>query len=85
MDHRRQQLVNELLRQLEDIKKKQEEIEINRNLANICKELGSFTGKIRECADKGIDLPKEDKERIQELNNNYNSNIERFKKLKGLG
>lgn len=84
MDYR-QQLANELLRQLEEIQKKQEEIEINRNLANICEELGSFTGKIGECADKGVDLPKEDKERIQELNNSYNSNIEKYKKLKGIG
>lgn len=84
MDYR-QQIANELLGQLEEIQKKQEEIEINRNLANICEELGSFTGKIGDCAEKGVDLLKEDKERIQALNISYNSNIEKFKKLKGLG
>ena len=73
-----------LARQLEEIFIKQEEIIINDNLANVCRELDGFTQKIKDCLDKDEDLPKQDKDRIQELNDEYNSNIERFKKLKGL-
>jgi hypothetical protein len=73
-----------LARQLEDIFKKQDEIIINNNLANICRELDSFTEKIKDCLEKDQDLSQQDKDRIQELNDQYNSNIDRFKKLKGL-
>jgi len=72
-----------LRKQLEDFLKKQKEIEINNNLARICEELSGFTKNIKECLDKDEDLPKKDKDRIQELNNEYNSNIDSFKKLKG--
>lgn len=73
-----------LAKQLEDIFKKQDEIIINNNLANICRELDNYTEKIKDCLAKDQDLPQQDKDRIQELNNEYNSNIDRFKKLKGL-
>lgn len=73
-----------LAKQLEEIFKKQEEIEINDNLAKVCRELDSFTEKIKDCLSKDQDLPQQDKDRIQELNDEYNSNIDRFKKLKGL-
>jgi hypothetical protein len=73
-----------LAKQLEEILKKQEEIIINDNLARVCRELDSFTEKIKNCIETEQDLSTKDKERIQELNNEYNSNIDRFKKLKGL-
>lgn len=73
-----------LARQLEEILKKQEEISINDNLARICRELDSFTEKIKDCLSKDQDLPIQDKNRIQQLNDEYNANIARFKKLKGL-
>ncbi|MBS1488226.1 MAG: hypothetical protein JST43_11625 [Bacteroidetes bacterium] len=73
-----------LAKQLEDIFKKQDEIIINNNLAKICRELDGFTEKIKDCLLKDQDLPQQDKDRIQELNDEYNSNIDRFKKLKGL-
>ena len=73
-----------LAKQLEEIFKKEEENIINDNLGNICRELDGFTQKIKDCLDKDEDLPQRDKDRIQELNDKYNSNIESFKKLKGL-
>ena len=73
-----------LAKQLEEIFKKQEEIAINDNLARVCRELDSFTEKIKDCLERNQDLPQHDKDRIQELNDEYNSNINRFKKLKGL-
>ena len=73
-----------LAKQLEEIFKKQEEIIINDSLAKVCRELEGFTEKIKDCLSKDIDLPQLDKERIQELNDEYNSNIDKFKKLKGL-
>ena len=71
-----------LANQLEEIFKKQEEIIINHNLANICRELDSFTLKIKDCLEKNQDLHEFDKKRIQQLNDEYNTNIERYKKLK---
>lgn len=73
-----------LRQQLEEIFKKQEETEINKNLYEICKELDGFTQRIKNCLDKDIDLPQADQDRIEELNNQYNNNIDRFKKLKGI-
>lgn len=73
-----------LNKQLQDILKKQAEITINDNLAKICRELDTFAMKIQDCLSIDQDLPQQDKDRIQELNNDYNSNIERFKKMKGL-
>jgi hypothetical protein len=70
--------------QLQDILKKQAEITINDNLAKVCRELDSFTVKIKDCLSRDQDLPQQDKDRIQELNNEYNSNIDRFRKIKGL-
>jgi hypothetical protein len=72
-----------LAKQLEEIFKKQEEITINDNLARICRELDGFTEKIKDCLEKNQDLQESDKKRIQELNDEYNSNIDRYKKLKG--
>jgi hypothetical protein len=71
-----------LAKQLEEILKKQEEITINDNLANICRELDSFTVKIKDCLENNQDLPEFDKKKIQELNDEYNINIDRYKKLK---
>ena len=73
-----------LARQLDEIIKKQDEIIITNSLANICEELDSFTEKIKDCLAKNQDLPQQYKERIQELNNEYNLNIQKFKELKGL-
>jgi len=73
-----------LARQLEEIIKKQKEIAINDNLAKVCRELDSFTEKIKDCIETDHDLTEHDKKIIQELNDEYNSNIDRFKKLKGL-
>jgi len=69
---------------LEEIAKKQKELEINHNLARICKELDSFSAKISDCLDKNIDLPQEDVDRIHELNREYNAEFEKYKQLKGL-
>ncbi|NCT11077.1 MAG: hypothetical protein GW772_13510 [Flavobacteriia bacterium] len=73
-----------LAQQLEEIFKKQAEAVINDNLAKVCRELDGFTEKIKDCLSKDQDLPQSDKDRIQELNDEYNSNIAKFKKLKGL-
>lgn len=73
-----------LAKQLEVIVKKQDEIIINNNLAKICRELGSYTKKITDCIAKDQDLSQQDKYSIQKLNDEYNSNIDSFKKLKGL-
>lgn len=72
-----------LEKQLQEILNKQEEININDNLARVCRELDSFTERIKECLEKNQDLPGSDKKIIQELNDEYNSNINRYKKLKG--
>ena len=73
-----------LAKQLEEIFKKQEEITINDNLARVSRELDGFTERIRDCLEKNQDLPEFDKKRIQELNDEYNSNIDRYKNLKGI-
>ena len=73
---------NILAKQLEEIYKKQEEIVINDNLARICRELDSFTERIKECLQNNQDLTETDKKRIRKLNNEYNSNINRYKNLK---
>ncbi|MEY4835037.1 MAG: hypothetical protein RI980_1152 [Bacteroidota bacterium] len=72
-----------LAKQLEEIFKKKEEITINDNLARVCRELEGFTQIIKDCLEKYQDLQESDKKRIQELNDEYNSNIDRYKKLKG--
>lgn len=73
-----------LQKQLDAILAKHEEIEINENLNKICKELDGFTEKIKTCLENDTELPESDEQRIKELNNQYNANIDRFKKLKNL-
>jgi len=73
-----------LKKQLDEILRKQEEITINKNLAKVCKELNGFTNNIQDCLAKEQDLPQQDKDRIQQLNDEYNENIGKYKKLKGL-
>ncbi|GEP52717.1 hypothetical protein FNO01nite_33890 [Flavobacterium noncentrifugens] len=71
-----------LARQLEEILEKQEEIIINDNLAKVCRELDHFSKKIVKCLEDNVDLPEVDKERIQELNDEYNANIKKYRDLK---
>ena len=73
-----------LARQLEEILEKRKEIIINDSLAKVCRELDSFTDKIKDSLSKNEDLPKQDKDRIQKLNDEYNANISKYKRLKGI-
>ncbi|TCN57425.1 hypothetical protein D0809_12670 [Flavobacterium circumlabens] len=73
----------ELAKQLEEIFKKHDEVIINDKLSQIYRELDEFTEKIKDCLSKDLDLSEEDKKRIEQLNKEYNTNIDKFKKLKG--
>lgn len=70
------QLINELW-------SKGEEARINENLASICRELDRYMPRIKENVEHGAALTDEDTKRIQQLNDAYNANIERYKRLKG--
>ena len=69
---------------LEEIAKKQKELEINNNLARVCRDLDSYSSKIADCISKDIELPKVDEDAIHKLNQEYNAEFEKYKKLKGL-
>lgn len=73
-----------LQKQLDAILAKQEEIKINENLNRICKELDGFTEKIKTCLENDTELSESDEQRIKELNDQYNTSIDLFKKLKNL-
>ncbi|OHT45656.1 hypothetical protein [Flavobacterium tructae] len=73
----------ELAKQLEEIFKRHDEITINDNLSQICRELAGYTEKIKDCLSKDQDLSEDDKKRIEQLEKEYNTNIDKFKKLKG--
>ena len=62
---------------------KGDEARINENLASICRELDRFLPHIKQSAAQGAPLTAAERERIQQLNEAYNANIERYKALKG--
>ncbi|GEM_PF-2986749 len=62
---------------------KGEEARINENLASICRELDRFLPRIKESAERGKSLTDAEGDRIRQLNDAYNANIERYKSLKG--
>lgn len=62
---------------------KGEEARINENLATICRALEAFMPRIKENMAHGTSLTEAETERIRQLNDAYNSNIERYKSLKG--
>ncbi len=62
---------------------KGDEARINENLASICRELDRFMPRIKENVEHGAVLSDEETKRIQQLNDAYNANIERYKRLKG--
>lgn len=70
------QLINELW-------SKGEEARINENLASICRELDRFLPRIKASAEQGELLPDAESDRVRQLNEAYNANIERYKTLKG--
>ena len=57
---------------------KGEEARINENLASICRELDRFLPGIKQSAEQGNPLTDVDGERIRQLNEAYNANIERY-------
>jgi uncharacterized coiled-coil DUF342 family protein len=73
-----------LRRLLEEIAKKQQDREINENLARICKELDGYSTKIADCLSKEVELPQTDVDKIHGLNDEYNAEFEKYKKLIGL-
>lgn len=70
------QLINELW-------SKGEEARINENLASICRALDNFMPRIKASVEHGAALTDEETERIRQLNEAYNANLERYKTLKG--
>ena len=62
---------------------KGEEARINENLASICRELERHTPRIKANVEHGDVLTEAETERIRQLNDAYNANIERYKSLKG--
>lgn len=62
---------------------KGEEARINENLASICRELDRFMPSIKANVEHGTALTDAETERIRQLNDAYNANIERYKSLKG--
>ncbi len=62
---------------------KGEEARINENLASICRELDRFLPRIKQSVEQGNPLTDEEGDRIRQLNEAYNANIERYKALKG--
>jgi flagellar biosynthesis chaperone FliJ len=77
--------LKKLLEKILKAQQEQKEIEdINNALGNICKELDSFTEKIIKASENSGELSQQDSERINHLNIEFNNNIEKFKKLKGL-
>jgi hypothetical protein len=62
---------------------KGEEARINENLASICHELERHTPRIKANVEHGAALTDAETERIRQLNDAYNANIERYKSLKG--
>ncbi len=62
---------------------KAEEARINENLASICRELDRFLPRIKQSSEQGVPLTDAEGDRIRQLNEAYNANIERYKTLKG--
>lgn len=62
---------------------KGEEARINENLASICRELDRLLPSIKESTEQGKPLTDAEGDRIRQLNDAYNANIERYKALKG--
>ena len=62
---------------------KEEEARIKENLASICRELDRQMPKIKANVEHGAALTAAETERIRQLNDAYQANIERYKSLKG--
>lgn len=77
-DHR-----NAMTQLIKEMFSKGDEARINENLASICRELDRFLPRIQESAEHGAALTDQETERIGQLNDAYNANIERYKSLKG--
>lgn len=72
-----------LRKMLPDLTTKGDEARINENLASICRALDNFLPRIKASVEHGAALTDEETERIRQLNDAYNANIERYKRLKG--
>jgi cob(I)alamin adenosyltransferase len=62
---------------------KGDEARINENLASICRELDHMLPRLKESTEHGAALTQQETDRLRQLNDAYNANIERYKSLKG--
>lgn len=79
-DHNYHKAMSQLIHELWS---KGDEARINENLASICREMDRMLPRIKESTERGAALTEQETYRIQQLNDAYNANIERYKSLKG--